>query len=175
MTNNIIPFRPKSPAYRQHKASHGRALAAPMHALPFVGEPMGFSAFAGGSKAYALRRAALWACWKARRDHGLPDDLRDWNIAVGPGGTPDAAYLVSLVNANPASGWPPVTILVPAWAIAEGEGGLIIDQEPVEAPCPHTAPLALPTARKWAPELGPGWYYVEPADSHFGELARFDG
>lgn len=162
---NVIPFKPRSPAFIKHKAAHTRALASPMHALPFVGEPMGITAAGGMSpRSHALRRAALWACWKGQHDGQLPEDLRDWNVSVGAGGSADAAYLVSLIHAMPGSGWLPVTISVPLWAIAEGDGGLVIDHEP---PCPDTAPMRLT-----APQ---GIIFVNAADSILGEFAILSG
>lgn len=141
--NNLVQFRPRSPAIRKAGAAHTRALGAPMHRIPFCGEPMGATCDSSRGADYARRRAILWASWKAQKDHGLPDDLSGWQISAAMGEGLDSLYQVTL-SPPPGPAWTALKVKVPAWQVAEG---IILDNEPIEAiepPCTETLTMALP-------------------------------
>ena len=147
--NSVVQFRPRSPALRKAGAAHTRAIGAPMHRIPFAGEPMGAVCDSACREAYARRRAILWAAWKAQKDHGLPQDLSGWHISAKAGEALEALYEVHIEPPR-GQGWQALKINVPAWQVAEGEGGLVIDQEPIEAlptPCTETLTMTLPAPR----------------------------
>lgn len=151
--NSLVQFRPRSPVLCKAGAAHTRALGSPMHRIPFAGEPMGTVADSACREAYARRRAILWAAWKGKRDHGLPADLSGWHISAQAGEGMEALYSVT-IEPPKGQGWKALKVNVPVWQVAEGEGGLIIDQDPIEAlpaPCPETLTMALPAPRAALP------------------------
>lgn len=143
--NQVVPFRPKSPALRKAGAAHTRALGAHMHAIAFAGEAIGTTCQKITADAVTRRRAILWAAWKGRKAHGLPDDLTQWHATCTTAGTADWSYTVTFTpEGDLCRHWQAISVQVPAWSVAE-EPGLVIEPEEAWEALPEDRgpPLAL--------------------------------
>lgn len=139
--------------YRKSLAAHTRALKAPMHSIPFVGEAAGTSTVLTsygnkcGPYAAMQRRSILWATWKGKATNQLPDDVSGFDAHMADG----------KVTFTPRhnKGWQTVTIDLPDWQEAGEIVEITLDAAHIEtlpAPCTDTkmiefaapAPVARP-------------------------------
>lgn len=121
-----------NPTYRKSLGAHTRALAKPMHNIPFMGDATG-TATKQSAYCATQRRSILWAAWKAQSTNRLPDDLSNFEV---------------LANGNTISfhprfdnGWQSVTVTLPEWQEDEHPVETILEATAIEAlpaPCVYT-------------------------------------